>query len=135
MPEAGVVAGEPPEDGASAEFRSRVVVDPAQGLPFEGGVEALAGGIVGASADRAHGLGDTQLAAQIGEFTRRVRGRPAGLGGPDRQGGRGPRMFFVPCRVRVRTCWCGRARPSVQMVRNRFSNMYSISTWLGVCTT
>ena len=69
VPEAGVVAGEPPEDGASAEFRSRVVVGAAQGLPFEGGVEALAGGIVGASADRAHGLGDTQRAAQIGEFT------------------------------------------------------------------
>ena len=27
------------------------------------------------------------------------------------------------------------ARPSVQMTRKRFSNMYSISTWLGVCTT
>ena len=104
------------------------MVGAAQGLPFEGGVEALAGGIVGASADRAHGLGDTQLAAQIGEFTRRVRGRPAGLGGPDRQGGRGPRMFFVPCRVRVRTCWCGRTVLHLVFFQSRPARF--VTVWL-----
>ena len=85
---AGVVPDEPAEHLAAAGR----LVGPGgvvlQDLAFEGGVERLREGVVGAGPDGAHGLGHAQVGAQPGVVLGRV-GRPV-IGVEDRPGEAAP---------------------------------------------
>src|SRR4051812_38503599 len=108
MPSSGVVAGDPPEDCEAGLAVSWPALPALQGLPFQGRVEALRGGVVRACPDRSARTDHAEFATRLREVLRGVLGEfNRSL---QQRGKAAPRPGWLPGRRTAKGARTGRRR-------------------------